>query len=149
MELPVGLRHVFAESRLYADEREYVVVSISLDALYEGTAMLAKMGEPFSVAVIDKDELTLVFPRDVWTVAREALPWADESPGYRLITFDVSLELGLVGYIATLVHVVAEAGVSLLVFSAYQRDHFLVLEEDFDQAWAALTAFIHSCQDES
>ena len=149
MELPVGLRHVFAETRLYADEREYVVVSMPLTALYDGTAMLAKMGEPFSVAVVDKDELTLVFPRDVWDVARDALDWADEALGYRLITFDVSVELGLVGYIATLINVVAEAGVSLLVFSAYQRDHLLVLEEDFDRAWAALTTFIDSCQDES
>ncbi|MBN1178898.1 MAG: ACT domain-containing protein [Anaerolineae bacterium] len=146
MELPVGLRHVLSETRLHTDDREYVIVSLPLDQLHEGMAALAQRAEPFSAAVVDKDELTLVMPGDVWRAARDELDWEEEAAGYRLITFDVSLGLGLVGYVATLSHVVAAAGVSQLVFSAYQRDHLLVPSEDFERAWAALSDFIDACR---
>ena len=146
MDLPPGLLHVLAQTRLYTDGREYVVVSVPLEALYEGTALLAKVVEPFSAAVVDKDELTLVFPTEVWGAVREHLPERLEAAGYRLITFDLPLDLGLVGYLATLTDVVAKAGVSMLAFSAYQRDHLLVPEADFDQVWRALDEFIARCQ---
>jgi len=148
VELPLGLRHIIAQTRLYTDEREYVVVSVPLERCYEGVALLAKLVEPFSAVVVDKDELTLVLPADVWAAVRGQIPEAEEAPGYRLITFDVPLELGLVGYLAILTDVLAEAGISLLAFSAYQRDHILVPEADLDRAWKALRDFVVACQEE-
>ncbi|MGD1992128.1 MAG: ACT domain-containing protein [Anaerolineae bacterium] len=147
MELPVGLRHIIGQTRLYTDDREYVVIRVPLDDVYEGTAMLAKMAEPFSTAIVDKDEMTLVLPEDIWEEVRDDFEWNQELLGYRLITFDIALELGLVGYLATLTHVVSEAGVSMLAFSAYQRDHLLVPASDFDQAWSALSDFIIACRE--
>jgi hypothetical protein len=146
MELPVGLRHILGQTRLYTDGQEYVVVSVPLQAVYEGTALLAKVAEPFAAAVVDKDELTLVLTAETWAQVQESIEWSQESMGYRLITFDVPLELGLVGYLASLTDVVSNHGVSLLAFSAYQRDHLLVPMEDFDKAWDALTAFIEFCR---
>jgi hypothetical protein len=78
---------------------------------------------------------------------QEDFDWDQEQLGYRLITFDIALELGLVGYLATLTDVVAEAGVSMLAFSAYQRDHLLVSASDFDRAWSTLNDFITACQE--
>lgn len=147
MELPVGLRHIVGQTRLYTDDRDYVVIRVPLEDVYEGTAMLAKIAEPFSTAIVDKDELTLVLPEDVWEEVRDDLDWDQEPVGYRLITFDIALELGLVGYLATLTDVVAEAGVSMLAFSAYQRDHLLVPEPDFGRAWTALNDFIAACRE--
>jgi hypothetical protein len=146
MELPVGLCHIFAQTRLYTDGREYVIVSAPLESAGEAMAVLQEAAEPFSVAVVDKDELTLVLSADACEALQDDLDWVGESGGYRLITFDVPLDLGLVGYLATLVHVVAEAGVSLLAFSAYQRDHVLVPQQDFERAWTALSEFVVSCQ---
>ncbi len=146
MELPVELCHIFAQTRLYTDGREYVTVSVPLENLYDGVALLAKLAEPFSAVVVDKDELTLVLPVEMWEVVQDGLDWTRESSSYRLITFDVPLELGLVGYLATLTHVVAEAGASLLAFSAYQRDHLLVPQQDFERVWNTLSDFIISCQ---
>ena len=147
MELPVGLRRVLSETRLHTDDREYVIISLPLEPLQESITTLAQLAEPFSAAVVDKDELTLIMPIDVWRNVRDEMDWDEESVGYRLITFDVSLDLGLVGYIAALSHVVAEAGVSQLVFTAYQRDHLMVPQEDFGRAWNALSDFIDSCRE--
>ncbi len=148
MELPPGLLHVLAQTRLYTDGREYTIATVPLEDLYEGLALLTKAAEPFSAAVVDKDELTLILPTDVWAGLRETLPRFEESPGYRLITFDLPLELGLVGYLAVLTDVLAEEGVSLLAFSAYQRDHLLVAGMDFERAWDALSMFIARCQEQ-
>jgi hypothetical protein len=148
MEMPPGLLHVLSQTRLYTDEREYVSLSVSLDDSYEGMALVTEASGPFLAAVVDKDELTLVLPMEVWETLRENLPGVQETPGYRLITFDLPLELGLIGYLAILTNVLAEAGVSLLAFSAYQRDHLLVPEADFDRAWTALTEFLASCREQ-
>ncbi|MBN1955693.1 MAG: ACT domain-containing protein [Anaerolineae bacterium] len=145
-DLPPGLLHVFAQTRLYTDENAYVILSIPLEQVYEGLALLAESVRPFSAGIVDKDELTLVLPQEVWETAREALSDA-QADEYRLITLDLPMELGLVGYIATLTNVLAEAGVSLLVFSAYQRDHVFVPEADFAPAWEALNRFIALCQE--
>ncbi len=144
MEMPPELLQVFARTCLYTDEQDYTIVSLPLTVL-DRAAPLLEVLEPFSALIVDKDEVTLVLPTDSWTVLREQFE-AQAEEGYRLITLDLPLELGLVGYIARLTHVVAQAGVSLLVFSAYQRDHLLVPAEDFDRAMQALGALISACQ---
>jgi hypothetical protein len=57
---------------------------------------------------------------------------------YRLITFDVALDLTLVGFMARVSQALAEARVTILPFAAYTRDHLLVPVEQFDRAWARL-----------
>lgn len=101
---------------------------------------------PFSAYVYDKDEITLVLSQEIWDQVRPQVTALAVSSGYRLITFDVPLDLGLVGYLATLAAVIADAGVSIFPVSAFSRDHILVAEADFDRAWKVLYAFIRSCQ---
>ena len=146
--LPPGLRHILAQTRLYTDEQEYVIVNIPLEQRYEGAALFAKLATAFSASVIDKDQMTLVVAADVWEEVKNCAEAAQETPGYRLITFDLPLELGLVGYLATLVQVLAEAGVSIFAVSAYRRDHLLVMQTDFDRAWQVLSEFTTACQSE-
>ena len=148
MDLPPGLLHILAQTRLFSDGQEYIVASLPLDRVNEGASLLAQAAVPFSALLVDKDELTLVLPTGLWPEARRTLPIAQEAGVYRLITFDLPLELGLVGYIATMANVLAEAGVSLLAFSAYQRDHLLVPTDDMTRAWEALSTFIAACREQ-
>ena len=147
-KLPPGLCHILAQTRLYTDDREYVIVNIPLEQRDAGAALFAKRATAFSAAVIDKDQLTLVLAADVWDEVKGSVEAVQETPGYRLITFDLPLELGLVGYLATLAQVLAEAGVSIFATSAYQRDHLLVMQSDFDHAWRALSGFIAACKEQ-
>lgn len=147
-KLPPGLRHVLAQTELRTDDREYVIIDVPLEEYREAIELFAELGAVFSTAVIDEDELTLVLPFDVWDEARDDIAAAGEADGYRLITFDLTLELGLVGYLAMLTDVLAEEGIAIFAVSSYQRDHLLVKEMDFERAWAALEEFIASCQQE-
>ncbi len=146
MQLPPGLLHVIAETRLFTDGRPYVIVGLPAAQLAQAAELLTNTREPFSALLFDKDEVTLVISREVWDLARWGLDVSAVSPDYRLITFDLPLDLGLVGYIATLVSTVAAQGVSVFPLSAFSRDHILVPADDFDRAWEALLQLIQACR---
>ena len=146
MDLPPGLVHIVAQTRLFTDARDYVILRIAPDQAGAAEALFSRLDESFSALVRDKDEVTLVLPVDVWEKSQPLLDVLDESSNYRLITFDLPLELGLIGYLATLVSTVADGGVSIFSVSAFSRDHIFVPEEDFERAWDALRALIRSCQ---
>ncbi len=148
MTLPPGLRHVIAETRLFTDGRPYVIAGMPASQLAAASELLLRTQTPFSALMYDKDEVTLIIARETWELSALALDVASISPDYRLITFDLPLELGLVGYIATLTGVVAEQGVSVFPVSAFSRDHILVPAEDFDRVWNALLDFIQTCRQE-
>jgi len=148
MSLPPGLRHTIAETRLFTDGRSYVILRLPIGEYQESLRLEAQLDNPFVSLVRDKDEVTLVLPQEEWEARRPALEVLEESPDYHLITFDLPVDLGLVGYLASLVGVVAEAGVSIFPVSAFSRDHIFVPAEDFERAWDALRALIRSCQEE-
>ena len=49
---------------------------------------------------------------------------------YRVIPFDIILDLGLVGYLSVVSAVLAEAGISIYALSTYLRDYILVKSDD-------------------
>lgn len=146
MTLPPGLLSAMARTRLFTDAQRYVVRSIVPLHGMGMHVLLEQLAAPFSAYLCDKDEATLVLSETAWEQVRPAVQVLDTLPPYRLITCDVMLDFGLVGYFATLTAVLADAGVSILAFSAFSRDHIFVAAADFDRAWGALQAFIGSCQ---
>ncbi|MUV56544.1 ACT domain-containing protein [Halogeometricum sp. CBA1124] len=61
------------------------------------------------------------------------------NPGWTLLTFDVVLPFGLVGFLAVVASALAERDVAVFVLSAYSTDHVLVAEDDAESALAALS----------
>lgn len=150
MVLPPGLAHIFAQTHLFTDAQSYVILHVALDQVQSATQLLSQMNtlSSFTALVHDKDEVTLLLPLDVWERLKPLLCVVDASPGYRLITFDISLDLGLVGYMATLTAVLAEQGISIFAISTFSRDHIFVREQDFDRAWDVLSDLIRTCQEQ-
>lgn len=146
MELPPGLQHTIAQTQLFTDARLYTILSLPLTQMGEALRLLMQLDEPFAALVRDKDEVTLVLPRITWDEVRPALEATAESGDYRLITFDLPLDLGLIGYLATLTSVVAAHGVSVFPVSSFARDHIFVPADDFERAWEALRALIRHCR---
>jgi hypothetical protein len=146
--LPPGLTHIFAQTKLYTDNTEYVIVSFSSRVMTDALFLFSRLGVPFSVAVVDKDEITLLLPWDSWYQVRDEANAYDEARGYRLITFDTPADLGLVGFVATLSDLLAQAGVSIYSVSAFTHDHILVQEEDLGRAINILSDFIERCRSE-
>ncbi len=145
-KLPPGLNHIFAQTKLHTDNTEYVIVCFPSRVVTDALFLFSRLGVPFSVAVVDKDEITLLLPWDSWYQVRDEADAYDEARSYRLITFDTPTDLGLVGFIATVSDLLAQAGVSIYSVSAFTHDHILVQEEDLGRAINILSSFIERCR---
>lgn len=131
---------VFARAALYTDEVEYILIRLPAAAITPAAGLLASISVPFSALVADKDEVTLVLPQAGWEEFQHRLPDRQEGGLYRLITFDLPLAPDLVGFMALVSRVLADAGVSILPIAAFERDHLLVPVAQFRAAWDALEA---------
>lgn len=126
---------------LTTDDKLYLVVHLPAPALVAGAGVLAEIAEAFSALIADKDEVTLIVPADKWEFFLHRLPdHTLMTDSYRLITFDLELPPDLLGFMALVAQILADAGVSILPLAAYHRDHVLVTEAQFQTAWDALRA---------
>jgi hypothetical protein len=69
---------------------------------------------------------------------RHAARDARVETGFRLVTLGVELGWDVVGFMALVTRILAEAGVPVGALSAFSRDHLLVKQEDLGRALRAL-----------
>ena len=131
-------KQAFAQTPLYTDEARYLLIQLPPRAIMAAAGVLAEIGTPFSALIADKDEVTLVLPQQDWEFFAARLPDHRIGGEYRLITFDLPLGLDMIGFMALISRVLAEAGIPLMAFSAFARDHLLISVDHFDAAWTAL-----------
>jgi hypothetical protein len=142
------LIQILAQTDLFTDGKVYLIVKISSGQ--GGHIASGAETEPasFWAYIRDKDETTLVLTQEALEQLPSSVVTLDVSPPYRLITFDIPLDWGVIGYLAALTSELAEAGISIIALSAFSRDHIFVAEADFDRAWDVLDAFIRTCREQ-
>ena len=127
------------EATLYSDGCRYRMLRLPLNALTLAAGIVAEAALPFSALLADKDEISLLLPEAACQEFARRLRYASmNAEAYRLITFDIELESTLVGFMALLSKQMADAGIPILTYAAYSRDHMLVRADDFDAAMRAL-----------
>ncbi|MBN2302874.1 MAG: ACT domain-containing protein [Anaerolineae bacterium] len=131
---------VFCRATLYSDDALYILAHLPPQAITAAAGVLAEIGTPFSALIADKDEITLLLPQEYWDEFAGRLPDHRASGDYRLITFDLPLEPDLIGFLVLVSQILADAGVSILALSSFERDHILVSAAQFQTAWDALRA---------
>jgi len=129
----------FADTKLIVHPDDYVLVSVPPDQGAEAHRLWLR---PFSSVTYDHGEVSLVVRASEWTVNESRFSGAKVEGPYTLITFDVVLNLALVGYLSVVSSLLAEEGVSIYVLSTYLRDHILVRKMDSEKAVEALTRLI-------
>jgi hypothetical protein len=145
VKLQPELLHLLAQTDLFTDGKAYVIVQLGAAQAECIVQEPGKWPEPFWACMRDKDEVSLVLTQEAFAHSLSISP-LDVSPPYRLITLDIPLDWGVVGYLAALTAVLAEAGISLFALSAFSRDHLFVPQVDFDRAWDVLSAFLRTCR---
>jgi hypothetical protein len=134
------VEQALAAAKLFSDNQDYLFIQLPAQAIMAAAGVIAQIGEPFCALIVDKDEVSLVIPAEALADFKERLPNHQASPKpYRLITFDIELDFSLVGFMAVISHVLADAGIPIMAFAAYSRDHLLVPAEQFSVAMAALS----------
>jgi hypothetical protein len=91
----------------------------------------AKRTRPDAFAnIIDKNEITLVIEQGKVN-KKEVI---DIETNWRILSFDMLLPFGLVGFLARISKALADEGISIYVISAYSTDHILIREKDIEKA---------------
>jgi hypothetical protein len=147
--IPPDLRRLLGAVQLTTDDRPYSVVSLPLDQMRAATILFGGLAEPFAAMIVDKDEVTIVMREIDWSLGSRGLKGMRVEIGYRLITLDVTLDSGVIGFLAVVSRWLADAGIAMLPIAAYSRDHILVHTQDYDRASQALSELIAACKSTS
>ena len=131
---------ILRETRVSVSPETFAIVSLTPDAW---TALLAdpslspRKTAPFMIFK-DRFEVTLVLDDADLRNMRPGLSDAQVANGYRLLTFETVLDMSVVGFMAEVSRILAEAGVPILPISAFSRDHLLIRQTDLAAALKAL-----------
>ena len=105
--------------------------------LLESPELSPRGSAPFML-LKDEHEVTLLLDEEDWRTMRHAARDARVEGGFRLLTFDVELAWNVVGFLALVTRILADAGISCGALSAFSRDHLLVKQDDLAKALRAL-----------
>lgn len=98
----------------------------------ESQFLIFKDGWEVTIVVDDKDFLNL----------RPGLDNARFESGFRLLSFDAEMDFDVVGFMAAVSSILADAGISILPISSFKRDHVLVRQEDLAGALKAFRGIV-------
>ena len=94
---------------------------------------------------VDHAEISLILKIMDWESIEGLFQSSQVEGPYRAITFDIVLDLSLVGFLSVVSAVLAEAGISIFALSTFLRDHILVKASHADEAVLVLEALIQRC----
>ena len=135
---------LLAGSRALVDPATYSLVSLTHDqfsSLISDPARSPSGRSPYLI-FSDKFEVTLVLEQADLDRVREGSEAVRVMSGYRLLTFDAELPPDLVGFLARVSGILADAGVPVIALSAFSRDHLLIRQGDLPAALRALGPFV-------
>lgn len=143
-----GIKKILSETRILVHPETFTLVSINWKEEEKARLLLQDL-EAFSSVTFDHAEVSLVLRSDRWAELRGGFRDFEEEGPYRLITFDIVLDLSIVGFMAVISARLAEAGVSIYALSTFLRDHILVKSGDAEKAVDVLRGLVEGCRVEA
>ncbi len=145
MQIGDDIRKLIAATEVVLYPEPLMIVSVSRDEEEKARRLMEDL-EPFSSITFDVSEVSLVLKTEEWDDLKDNFRDYEEEGPYRLITFDIVLDLAIVGYLAVISRILADAGISIYALSTYLRDHVLVKESDAETAVNVLRGLIAECK---
>lgn len=109
--------------------------------LLENPELSPRMTAPFMI-FRDKFETTLLLDETDYGTMRHAIRDAKTERNFRLLTFDVELDFSVVGFLAEVSRILAEAEISIVALSAFSRDHILIKQDNLGKALKVLGDYV-------
>ncbi|MGH7491822.1 MAG: ACT domain-containing protein [bacterium] len=134
---------LWAQTKLYVWPEAYYLISLPLEQ-WEPALFAAAHAECFSALIRERDEISVTLSAAAWHAISQKLSPRTMAGPYRVITFDLDLDLSVCGYFAPAAERLAEAGVSIVPQCAYLKDHVLIQSENIEQAVEVLQKLIES-----
>lgn len=145
MPVDEKIRKLLAKTEVFLHPDAFTLVSV--DRMHEEKARrLLRDLKAFSSITFDLAEVSLVVKAGDWAGLKEGFDDYEEEGPYCLITFDIVLDLSIVGFLAAVSARLAEEGISIYALSTFLRDHVLVKESDAETAVNVLRGLIEECK---
>jgi hypothetical protein len=109
--------------------------------LLESPELSPRMSAPFMI-FRDKYEVTLLLDEVDFGTIRHAIRGAKTEGNFRMLSFDIELDFNVVGFLAEVSRILAEAEISIVALSAFSRDHILIKQADLPKALKALGKYV-------
>ena len=136
---------VFASTKLKLHPDEYTIVSLPVEK-QDMALELFKPLSPFSSITVDTEEVSLILKTSEWEKMKEHFPVFESETPYSVITFDIVLDLSLVGFLSVVSAILADEGISIYAISTYLRDHIMVKTKKADRTIQVLEELIQRCK---
>ena len=140
-----SVRELIAKTRLILYPEDYTVVSIPRSNEIDARSFLCGL-KPFSSVTFDEAEVSAVLRTKEWRRLKSCFVGSSEEGPYRLFTFDIILDLSVVGFLNAILKRLAEEEISIYAISTFLRDHILVKKEDAVKASEILQNLIEQCK---
>lgn len=132
------------KTRVQVSLETYFLVSMKHEEwrkLLETPELAPRMTAPFMI-FSDKYEVTLLLDEIDYGTMRHAIREAKKQGNFRMLTFDLVMDFDVVGFMALVSKILAEANISIIALSAFSRDHILVNQDDLPKALKVLGPFV-------
>lgn len=140
----MNAKELLRSAKVEVAAETFALVGMSREQLLSllgDNALSPRMSAPFMI-FMDPHEVTLVLDEVDLSNMRPGLGGAKIESGYRMLTFDIVLDLSVIGFMAEVSRLLADAGVAILALSAYSRDSLLIKQGDLATALKALGPFV-------
>lgn len=135
---------ILSKTRIEVAPETYTLISLKHGEwrkLLENPELSPRMTAPFMI-FSDKWEVTLLLDDVDFQTIRHAVRNAKVQGGFRLLSFDVELDFSVVGFLAEITRILAEAEISIVALSAFSRDHILIKQTDLAKALKVLGEYV-------
>ncbi len=137
-------KELLKKSKIEVSPETFSLISLSNEnwlKLLENPELSPRMTAPFMI-FRDKREITLLLDEIDFGAIKNAIQNAKTEGNFRLLTFDIELGFEVVGFMAEITRILAEAEISIVALSAFSRDHILIKQADLSNALKALRNFV-------
>ena len=135
------MKKILAKTRVKEHPDDYSIVFIGPRDEEKARTLLRDL-KPYSSVTYAGEEVSVVLRSSDWAKLKANFTGHKEEEPYRLITFDIILDLSIVGFLSVVSTALAESGVSIYALSTYLKDHILVKKRDAAKAIAVLNGLI-------
>jgi hypothetical protein len=139
------MKKILSQTMVKEHRDDYSIIYIDPGEGEKARKVLRNL-KPYTSITYTVDEVSVVLRSMDWEIFKENFrDYKVEGP-YRLFTFDIVLDLSIVGFMSVVSTALAESGVSLFAISTYLKDHILVKKRDAAKALSVLNGLISSAK---
>jgi hypothetical protein len=139
------MKKILSQTIIKEHRDDYSIVYIDPGEGEKARKVLRNL-KPYSSITYTVDEVSVVLRSAEWESFKENFRDHKEEGPYRLFTFDIVIDLSIVGFLSVISTALAESGVSVYAISTYLKDHILVKKRDAAKALSVLNGLITSAK---